>query len=71
MPGQTQTVKLTSTTVSVVRFVPYDEDQSGKDWVACGCGRWLHEDCADDCIIDSDGNERLCLICLNRYGVLC
>ena len=51
-----------------VCFVPYEEDQSGKDWVACGCGRWLHEDCADDCIIDSDGNERLCLICLNRYG---
>ena len=51
-----------------VCFVPYEEDQSGKDWVACGCGRWLHEDCADDCIIDSDGNERLCLICLNRSG---
>ena len=22
-----------------VCFVPYEEDQSGKDWVACGCGR--------------------------------
>ena len=45
-----------------VCFVLYEDDQSGKDWVACACGRWLHEDCADDCAIDSDGNERLCLM---------
>ena len=49
-----------------VCFVLYENDQSGKDWVACACGRWLHEDCADDCVIDSDGNERLCFICLNN-----
>ena len=40
----------------------YEDDQSGKNWVACACGRWLHEECADDCIIDSDGNERLCFM---------
>ena len=50
-----------------VCFVLYEDDQSGKDWVACACGRWLHEDCADDCVIDSGGNERLCFImCLNN-----
>ena len=49
-----------------VCFVAYDDDQSGKDWVACACGRWLHEDCADDCVLDSDGNECLCFVCLNR-----
>ena len=51
-----------------VCFVTYDNNQSGKDWVACACGRWLHEDCADDCITDSDGNERLCFVCLNNYS---
>ena len=39
---------------------------SRKDWVACVCGRWLHEDCTDDCVIDSDRNGRLCFICLNN-----
>ena len=48
-------------TTNVV-FVLYEDDQSGKNWVACACGRWLHEECADDCIIDSDGNERLCFM---------
>ena len=42
-----------SMTTNVV-FVMYEDDQSGKDWVACACGGWLHEECADDCIIDSD-----------------
>ena len=51
-----------------VCFVTYDDDGSGKDWVACACGRWLHEDCADDCVTDSDGNERLCFVCLNRFS---
>ena len=32
-----------------VCYVAYHNDQSGKDWVACACGPWLHEDCADDC----------------------
>ena len=53
-----------------VCFVLYEEDQYGKDWVACACGRSLHEDCADDCIIDSDGNERLCFLCLNHLQAL-
>ena len=45
--------------------VMYDEDQSGKDWVSCACGRWLHEDCAYDCVVDGEGKERLCPMCLN------
>ena len=35
-----------------VCFVAYDDDQSGKDWVACACGRWLHEDCADVTVME-------------------
>ena len=51
-----------------VCYIAYDDDQSGKDWVACTCGRWLHKDCADDCVTDSDGNERLCFIFLNSLS---
>jgi hypothetical protein len=46
-----------------VCFVTYEEDllqESGKDWVCCACSRWLHEDCAEDCVMDSNGMERLC-----------
>ena len=71
VPEQTQTLQLFSMTVNVVCvcFVAYDNDQSGKDWGACASGRWLHEDCTDDCMVDSDGNERLCFTCLNRVFI--
>jgi len=50
-------------------FTTYEEediqDQTGKEWVACACGQWLHKDCAEDCVLDDDGNERLCHICLD------
>ena len=51
-----------------VCFMTYEEDianKSGKDWVACACGRWLHKDCAEDCILDNAGEERLCPLCLD------
>ena len=37
--------------------------KTGVDWVQCICTRWLHEECILDCIIDSNGKERLCLYC--------
>ena len=40
------------------------EQQSGKEWVQCSCKRWLHEDCAIDCIVDASGNEMLCSFCI-------
>ena len=46
-------------------FELYSTDQSGMDWIACTCGRWLHEDCAKDCVFDKNGEEHLCPICLN------
>ena len=38
----------------------YDEDQCGKDWVAYACGKWVHEDCSYDCVVDGEGKDRLC-----------
>ena len=48
-------------------FVTFEEDtirQTGAEWVPCACGRWLHEDCAEDIEVDSDGNERCCPFCV-------
>ena len=41
-------------------FVTFEEDtrkQTRAEWLPCACGRWLHEDCAEDIVVDSDGNE--------------
>ena len=50
-------------------FVTYEDDVLegvGASWISCACGRWLHEDCAEDqIIIDDDGKERNCSFCLD------
>ena len=55
-----------------VCFTLYDEDvqnKSGKEWVMCACSRWLHEECAEDCVLDSTGKERLCPLCVDILAV--
>ena len=37
---------------------------TGVEWVQCGCGRWLHEECIDSVIQDADGQERFCSFCV-------
>lgn len=44
-------------------FGCYQED--GTDWVECGCGRWVHEQCMEEVLLDSNGDERFCPFCLN------
>ena len=32
-----------------VCFIHYQDDvaeANGRNWIACSCGRWLHEDCS-------------------------
>ena len=66
--GLIHTALLTLIIMSAVcAFMTYEEDESGKDWVVCACGQWLHKDCADDCVVNKEGNERLCSICLNQF----
>ena len=48
-------------------LITYEEHQSGKDWVVCACVQWLYEDFTADCVVDNEGNEQLCLICLNQF----
>ena len=53
-----------------VCFTSYEDDvkeRTGKDWVMCACSHWLHEECADDCVLDNTGKERLCPLCLNVF----
>jgi len=41
-------------------FGNYEEevlDGNGSDWINCACGRWLHLECAEDCITDRHGKE--------------
>ncbi len=38
---------------------------TGADWLACACGRWLHEECVDDCMKDEEGKDRICPYCLD------
>jgi len=53
-------------------FVHYDEDViegCGADWIYCKCGRWLHEDCVEEVVKDSEGVERFCAFCVDKYSV--
>ena len=46
-----------------VCFGSYQEDiDTGREWLQCSCGKWLHEDCVDDSDMDNETN-RLCPLC--------
>ena len=54
-------------------FGLYTEDVErgdGRDWIECVCGRWLHEDCAEDSLLDKDGFVILANVC-SDYSLLC
>ena len=38
---------------------------AGTEWISCACGHWLHEDCAENRVIESSGCEKvLSLLCV-------
>ena len=43
-------------------YEEYDEEDTD-DWVQCGCGRWTHELCITDVVIDASGRELFCPYC--------
>ena len=48
-------------------FVNYkDEILNGcvAEWIKYACGRWLHLDCAEDCITDQNGKKYCCPYCI-------
>ena len=49
-------------------FESYENDvleRNGAEWIDCACGRWLHLDCAEDCVEDSFGKQRYCPYCID------
>jgi len=40
------------------------EENNGAEWVQCGCGQWLHEDCIDKVMTGEDGRDRMCSSCV-------
>ena len=52
------------TNVCCVCFGLYTEDVSGADWIECACGHWLHEECAEECVVDANSKERFCPVCV-------
>jgi len=45
----------------------YQQDvdaNNGAEWVRCGCGQWIHEDCIDQVLTGTDGKDRLCSNCV-------
>ena len=53
--------ELVDTNMCCVCYVLYSEDVSGEEWIECGCGHWLHEECAEDCYVDNSGKEKFVL----------
>jgi len=50
-----------NTDICCICFGSYeDDDGTGRDWVQCCCGRWIHEDCMDP---DPQNSEKLCPLC--------
>ena len=50
-----------------VYFRTYEEDQieeTGFLWVRCVCGRWVHEDCYSEVVMDKNGRELICPYCV-------
>ena len=39
----------------------------GAGWVSCNCGRWLHEDCVEDYVVNESGAELFCPFCTDGY----
>ena len=49
-------------------FGHYDDDVLegyGAEWMDCTCGRWLHVDCVEDCVVDRFGNNLYCPYCID------
>ena len=45
-------------------FGSYDDDAgTGREWLQCQCGRWMHEDCVEECDFDATGDMSFVLEC--------
>ena len=53
-------------------FGRYEDDVLegvGAEWIYCRCDRWVHEDCVEETVMDSDRQQRFCTFCVDKYTV--
>ena len=42
---------------------------TGREWLECACGRWIHEECIEDVVYNANGKEKLCPLCLAVHSI--
>jgi len=55
-----------------VYFATYEGDvqeENGRTWIECGCGRWLHEDCSFP--VSLAMHNEFCLYCVRWIFFVC
>ena len=53
-------------------LVRYEDDVLegfGAEWINSRCGRWMHENCVEETVMDSDGQQRFCTFCVDKYTI--
>ena len=54
-------------------FCYYAYCDDGKEWLKCTCGRWVHEQCMEDVILDDQGTRAILSIlyqqCVEKVNV--
>ena len=47
-------------------FGQYSDDiGTGREWLECAFGRWVHEDSVENIVYNTNGKEMLCPLCLS------
>ena len=44
---------------------------AGAQWIYCKCGKWIHEDCVEESVVDKDGDQRHSTFCVDKYTIDC
>jgi len=45
------------------------EENNGAEWVHCGCGQWIHQDCIDQVMTGTDSKDRMRSNCVSVYNM--
>jgi len=70
--GQNEDDKSIDPDTCCMCFVRYEDDVLegfGAEWINCRCDRWMHEDRVEETVMDSDGQQRFCTFCVDKYTV--
>jgi len=48
--------------MNVVNALEHSVLGNQAEWAMCACGKWLHEDCASETVLDANGKLRMCSV---------